>query len=138
LNFIGNVESKELFSGKVDVVVTDGFTGNVFLKTSEAVSKFLLATLKEQLMGNLQTKIGAAISKPAFDEVKKLMDPAEIGAVPLLGIDGLIFVGHGRSNARALVNAIRAAQQAVKADLLNALRKNLQETNPSPRKQEAM
>ena len=76
-------------------------------------------------MGSLQTKIGAAVAKPAFDEVKKLMDPGEIGAVPLLGLNGLVFVGHGRSDAYALVNAIRAAQQAVQVDLLEALKTSL-------------
>ena len=137
LNFIGNIESKELYAGIVDVVVTDGFTGNVFLKTSEAVAKFMFSVLKEQLMGSLQTKIGAAIARPAFNEVRKLMDPAEVGAVPLLGLDGLVFVGHGRSDARALVNAIRAARKAVEVDLLAALRTTIKERVDTARGQEA-
>ena len=127
LNFIGNVEGKELFGGMADVVITDGFTGNVLLKSSEAVAKLLVDVLRQELMGSLQTKIGALLSKPAFGVLKKMMDPAEVGAAPLLGIDGLVFVGHGRSDARALVNAIRIARQAVDADLLVALRAAIQE-----------
>jgi phosphate acyltransferase len=127
LNFIGNVEGKELFSGQADVVITDGFTGNVLLKSSEAVAKFLVDLLREELMGSLQTKVGAMLAKPAFNVLKKTMDPAEVGAVPLLGIDGLVFVGHGRSEAPALVNAIRVARQAVEVDLMTALRAAIQE-----------
>ncbi|HJW90813.1 MAG TPA: phosphate acyltransferase PlsX [Anaerolineales bacterium] len=121
LNFIGNVESKELFGGNVDVVVTDGFTGNVLLKTSEAVAKLVSDILRQELMGSLQTKVGALLAKPAFTGVKKMMDPGEVGAAPLLGINGLVFIGHGRSDARALVNAVRTARQAVSANLLQAL-----------------
>jgi glycerol-3-phosphate acyltransferase PlsX len=127
LHFVGNIEPKEFFGGKVDVLVTDGFTGNVLLKTSEAVSKFLLTTLKAELTSNPRTTLGALLAKPAFESVKKVMDPGEIGAVPLLGLDGLVFVGHGRSDAHALVNAIRAARQAVEVDLLAALRAAIQE-----------
>jgi glycerol-3-phosphate acyltransferase PlsX len=121
LNFIGNVEGKELFGGEADVVVTDGFTGNVLLKGSEAVVKLLVAELKEGLMASPRTKLGALLAKPAFDRLKGLLDPGEIGAAPLLGINGLVFVGHGRSDARALLSAIRAARQGVKNDLLTRL-----------------
>lgn len=127
LNFIGNVEGKELFGGYADVVVTDGFTGNILLKSSEAVAKLLTDILRQELMGSITTKIGALLAKPAFTRLKKMMDPAEVGAAPLLGIDGLVFVGHGRSDARALVNAIRVARQAVEADLLSAVRNAIQQ-----------
>lgn len=122
LNFIGNVEGKELFGGEADVVVTDGFTGNILLKSSEAVAKLLVDILKAELMSSLITKIGALLAKPAFGKIKQMLDPAETGAAPLLGIDGLVFVGHGRSDSRALVNAIRVAREAVQADLLGNLR----------------
>jgi phosphate acyltransferase len=127
LNFIGNVEGKELFGGKADVVVTDGFTGNILLKSSEAVAKMMTDVLKEKLMSSFITKLGALLAKPAFTQLKQMLDPSEIGAAPLLGIDGLVFVGHGRSDARAMTSAIRVARQAVEADLLGALRSNLQE-----------
>ncbi len=127
LNFIGNVEGKELFGGQADVVVTDGFTGNILLKASEAVAKLITDVLRAELTSSLRTKVGALLAKPAFTGLKSMMDPGEVGAAPLLGIDGLVFVGHGRSDARALVNAIRTARQAVQADLLNALHDAIQE-----------
>lgn len=127
LNFVGNIEGKELFGGAVDVAVTDGFTGNILLKSSEAVAKLLIDSLRKELMRSTRTKVGALLAKPAFNELRKIMDPGEVGAAPLLGIDGLVFVGHGRSDSRALVNAIRVARQAVEANLIEALRAAIQE-----------
>lgn len=120
--FKGNIEAKELFAGAVDVAVTDGFTGNVLLKTSESVAKLLLETLKAELMGSFRTKIGAMLAKPAFDAVRKLLDPREIGAAPLLGIDGLVFIGHGRSDAKAIVSGLNETRKAVESNLLSALK----------------
>lgn len=128
LNFIGNIEGKELFGGKADVAVTDGFTGNVMLKSTEAVAKLIIDVLKEELMSSVRTKIGAALAKPAFGGIKKMLDPAEIGAAPLLGIDALVFVGHGRSDARAMVSALRAAKQAMDNNLLGELRLAISES----------
>jgi glycerol-3-phosphate acyltransferase PlsX len=125
LNFIGNVEGKELFGGYADVVVTDGFTGNVMLKSTEAVAKLIVDILKEELMSSLRTKVGALLAKPAFSKIKKMLDPSEIGAAPLLGIDGLVFVGHGRSDAKAVVSSIKAAKQAVDNQLLTELRSEI-------------
>jgi glycerol-3-phosphate acyltransferase PlsX len=127
LNFIGNVEGKELFGGQADVVVADGFTGNILLKSSEAVAKLITDILRQELTSSLRTKAGALLAKPAFASIKKMMDPAEVGAAPLLGIDGLVFVGHGRSDARALISAIRVARQAVEVGLLPALKGAIQE-----------
>jgi phosphate acyltransferase len=127
LNFIGNVEGKELFGGQVDVVVTDGFTGNVLLKSSEAVGKLIIDILREELTGSTRTKLGALLAKPAFGKIKKMLDSAEVGALPLLGIDGLVFVGHGRSDARALLNGIGGARRAVELDLLDRLRSAIQD-----------
>ncbi len=121
--FIGNIEGKEFFGGKVDVAVTDGFTGNVLMKSSEALGKLLFETLKEELMRSTRTKLGALLAKPAFDSVRKLIDPFEVGAAPLLGLDGLVFVGHGRSDAKAMVSAINQARIAIELNLLESLRK---------------
>ena len=121
--FIGNIEGKEFFGGKVDVAVTDGFTGNVLMKSSEALGKLLFETLKEELMRSTRTKIGALLAKPAFDSVRKLIDPSEVGAAPLLGLDGLVFVGHGRSDAKSMVSAINQARIAIELNLLESLRK---------------
>ncbi len=133
LNFIGNIEGKELFGGQADVAVMDGFTGNILLKSSEAVARLITETLRAELTSSLRTQIGALLSKPAFARIRQMMDPTEVGAAPLLGIDGLVFVGHGRSNAHALVSAIRVARQALEAQLLEALRSAVQErlANPS-------
>lgn len=127
LNFIGNLEGKELFAGHADVAVTDGFTGNVLLKTSESVAKFITDLLREQLMASTRTKLGGLLARPAFAAIKRMMDPGEVGAAPLLGIAGLVFIGHGRSDAHALVSAIRTARQAVEANLLDALQSAIQE-----------
>ena len=126
LNFIGNAEPKELFGGDADVVVSDGFTGNVLIKTSEAVSRLLLDVMKEELTASLRTKIGAGLAMPAFKNLRKLLDPRQIGAAPLLGIDGLIFVGHGRSDAFAIVNSLKAAKRAIDAQLLTSLKEAIQ------------
>ena len=126
LNFVGNVEGKEVFNGEADVVVTDGFTGNIMLKSTEAVANLIMETLKVSLMGSFRTKIGALLAKPAFDGVKKLIDPSEIGAAPLLGVDGLVFIGHGRSDAKAMTNALRIAHQANEIHLIDALREAVQ------------
>lgn len=123
--FIGNIEGKEFFGGKVDVAVTDGFTGNVLMKSSEALGKLLFESLKEELMRSTRTKLGALLAKPAFDSVRKLIDPSEVGAAPLLGLDGLVFVGHGRSDAKAMVSAINQACIAIELNLLESLRKSI-------------
>ncbi len=123
--FVGNIEGKELFAGEVDVAVTDGFTGNILLKSTEAVARLILETLKEELMRSTRTKIGAALAKPAFKSVKQMLDPSEVGAAPLLGIDALVFVGHGRSDAKAVVSAVKQAKIAVESGLLDSLRKSI-------------
>ncbi|HEY4668095.1 MAG TPA: phosphate acyltransferase, partial [Anaerolineales bacterium] len=125
LNFIGNLEPKDLYAGMADVVVTDGFTGNVFLKTSEAVAALLVDWLRTEIRASPISAAGGWLARPAFRRVSRLLDPSEYGAVPLLGVDGLVFIGHGRSTDRALVNAIRVAREAVSAGLLQALRQRL-------------
>jgi glycerol-3-phosphate acyltransferase PlsX len=121
LNFSGNIEGKELFGGEVDVAVTDGFTGNVLMKGAEAVAKLITERLRAELMSSARTKVGALLAKPAFGALRKDLDPSDVGAAPLLGVNGLVFVGHGRSEARALVSAIRLARQGVKVNLLASL-----------------
>jgi phosphate acyltransferase len=138
LNFIGNVEGKELFGGAADVVVTDGFTGNILLKSSEAVAKLITDMLRQELTSSTRTKVGALLAKPAFGAIRRMMDPGEVGAAPLLGVNGLVFVGHGRSDARAILNAIRLARQAVDTNLLDALRSAIQERLAGAGVQEAV
>lgn len=123
LNFYGNVEGKEVIGGEVDVAVTDGFTGNVMLKSSEAVAKLLTDKIRELIKsGPLTAKIGGVLVKPTLQKLKKLMDPNEEGAAPLLGINGLVFIGHGRSNSVAIKNAIRVAKEAAEAGVLESMK----------------
>lgn len=125
LNYIGNVEPRDLYAGKADVVVTDGFSGNIFLKTSEAVAARLVEMIRAEIKASPITAVGGYLTQPAFKRVGKLMDPSEYGAVPLLGIDGLVFVGHGRSSTHAIVNALGATRKAVSRGLLEALREGI-------------
>ena len=122
LNFIGNVEGKELFAGDADVVVTDGFTGNILLKSTEAVAKLIMDILRQQLKSNLISMIGGSLAKPSLGKIRAMLNPDEYGAAPLLGVNGLVFIGHGRSNAHALVSAIKAARASVEANVLDSIR----------------
>ncbi len=132
LNFIGNVEGKELFAGEADVVVTDGFTGNILLKSTEAVAKLIMDILRQQLRSNIISAIGGSLAKPSLVKIRAMLDPDEYGAAPLLGVNGLVFIGHGRSNAHALVSAIRVARQTVEANLLGAIHSAIQESLQQP------
>jgi glycerol-3-phosphate acyltransferase PlsX len=126
LNFIGNVEAKELIAGEADVVVTDGFTGNVLLKSSEAVASMIIETIREKIMAaSPLVKLGGALVKPALQSLRRLLDPSQEGAAPLLGIDGLVFIGHGRSDAFAIKNAVRLARNAVEAGVLSSIREDI-------------
>ncbi|PWB53058.1 MAG: phosphate acyltransferase PlsX [Anaerolineales bacterium] len=127
VNFIGNVEGKELFAGEADVVVTDGFTGNVLLKSTEAVAKLIMDIMRQQLKSNIISMIGGALAKPSLTKIRAMLNPDEYGAAPLLGVNGLVFIGHGRSNAHALVSAIKGARAAVEADLLGSIQLAIQE-----------
>ncbi len=123
LNFAGNVEGKEIFNGNVDVAVTDGFTGNVFLKSTEAVAKLILVKIREAIQGGGPLALlGGALVRPAMGKVRRLLDPSEEGAVPLLGVNGLVFIGHGRSDALAIKSAVRVAKGAAESKVLEAIR----------------
>ena len=111
LNFLGNVEGRDLFGGDVDVIVCDGFTGNVALKVSEGLGDMVKVLLRESLESTIAGKIGYAISKTAFSEFKKRLDYSEYGGAPLLGVRGVCIISHGRANANAIKNAIRVAAE---------------------------
>ena len=129
LNFIGNVEGKEIFNGHADVAVTDGFTGNVFLKSTEAVAKLLIEKIRESIRGGGPlAMVGGALIRPAMGKVRKLLDPSEEGAAPLLGVNGLVFIGHGRSDAIAMKNAVRVAKNAAEAKVLDAIKLAIEES----------
>jgi glycerol-3-phosphate acyltransferase PlsX len=111
INFIGNVEGRDLYNGRADVIVCDGFTGNVALKTSEGLIEAVLKLLKEELSKNLQAMLGALLSQQSFKRVKKRLDYAEYGGAPLLGLRGVSIICHGRSSSNAIKNAIRVAKE---------------------------
>ncbi len=129
LNFVGNVESKEVIGGAVDVAVTDGFTGNIILKTSEAVAKLIIDNIRTAIKsGGPLALVGGALVRPALGHVKKVLDPGEYGAAPLLGVNGLVFIGHGRSDAFAIKNAVRVARDAVESGVLAAMKSAIEES----------
>jgi glycerol-3-phosphate acyltransferase PlsX len=111
LNFIGNVEGGDIFTGKVDVIVMDGFTGNVALKASETLADTMLHLIREELERTPLRRLGAALSRGAFRAVKRRIDPSEYGGAPLLGVHGCCVIGHGRSNALAIKHGIRTAAE---------------------------
>ena len=126
LNFIGNVEGKQVFGGQADVVVTDGFSGNVLLKGSEAVAKLLMDTIREKIQSaSPLARLGGWLVKPTLQSLRAMLDPSHEGAAPLLGVNGLVFIGHGRSDALAIKNAVRVAKQAVEAGILNSIRDDI-------------
>ncbi len=113
LNFIGNVEGKDLFKGKCDIIVCDGFVGNVALKVSESAVEAMQIFLKRHLLSNIWGKIGLIFMMPSLKRFKKELDYAEYGGALLLGVNGVVIIGHGRSNKRAIKNAIRVAKEEV-------------------------
>jgi phosphate acyltransferase len=132
LHFVGNAEGKDIPWGIADVVVTDGFTGNVIIKLSQGVARLLTDTLKRELMSRTLSKVGALLAKPAFEELRRRMDYREYGGAPLLGVDGVAIVGHGRSDAKAVRNGIRVAAQTVENSVLEAIKQGLEKYGAAP------
>ncbi len=121
LNFVGNVEGKDVTMGTVDIVVTDGFTGNVALKTAEGVAMFLMELLREEMTSTVPRKIAAYVLRPAFRAMRAKVDYAEIGGAPLLGVNGAVIISHGRSSARAIENALTVGARAAQFDLAGGI-----------------
>jgi glycerol-3-phosphate acyltransferase PlsX len=115
LNFVGNVEGRHVFAGDADVIVCDGFIGNVALKISEGLVEHIVTSLKEALNSRLAAQLGYLMSRRAFSEFRKKLDYSEYGGAPLLGVKGITIIGHGRSNANAIKNAIRVAAELSRA-----------------------
>jgi glycerol-3-phosphate acyltransferase PlsX len=124
LNFIGNVEGRDLFTGAADVIVTDGFVGNVALKTAEGLGEFIQSLLKE--IGDRKLlRIPLLFLLPSLKRMKRRFDYAEYGGAPLLGVNGVCIIGHGRSNAKAVSSAIRTAMESVDRDIINCIKTSL-------------
>lgn len=121
LNFVGNVEGRDVFLGECDVVVCDGFTGNVTLKVAEGVAKMLIQILKTELSHGSRNKLGALLAKPAFARLKKRIDYEEYGGSLLLGVNGIVVIAHGGSNDSAIKNAIRVGMESVQKDVTSKI-----------------
>jgi glycerol-3-phosphate acyltransferase PlsX len=125
LNFVGNVEGRDLYLGQVDVIVADGFVGNVALKTSEGVARLVRAVLKETLKSTITRQVGALLSRNAFSDFKKRLDHTEYGGAPLLGVKGVCIITHGSSNTNAIKNAIRVAAEFAEGQVNETIAREL-------------
>jgi glycerol-3-phosphate acyltransferase PlsX len=137
LNFIGNVEGRDIPAGNTDVIVCDGFVGNVVLKLSEGLAESLIGMIREQMSSTLINKLAAAVLAPGLRKMFKRLDYAEYGGVPLLGVNGSAIVSHGRSNARAIKNALRVARQTAETGVATAIADGLARLNATGGKQQA-
>jgi len=131
LNFIGNVEGRDIFQGNVDVIVCDGFVGNVCLKVSEGLAEAIISMLRTEMSKSLMAKMGYLLAKKAFGNFGKRVDYAEYGGAPLLGVNGTGIVCHGRSNAKAIKNAIKVAAEMIRSKVNEHIIQLLSESSPS-------
>jgi glycerol-3-phosphate acyltransferase PlsX len=131
LNFIGNVEGRDIPAGGADVIVCDGFVGNVVLKLSEGLSETLIDLIKAQIASDLPGKLAGAVVRPRLRKLVKRLDYAEYGGVPLLGVNGSAIISHGRSKARAIKNALRVARQTAETDVAGAITDGLKKLGNS-------
>jgi phosphate acyltransferase len=136
IRFIGNIEGRDVFAGNADVIVCDGFTGNITLKLSEGLVDTVEGLLHDELASTFGGRVGYALSRQAFRRFRRRVDYAEYGGAPLLGLNGLCIVGHGRSSSKAIANAVTMAVRAVEADLVAHLRRALREPENATREPE--
>ena len=125
INFIGNIEAKDAYFNAAEVIVTDGFSGNVMLKTIEGTAKFLMTNLKDAFLSSVKTKIAALLMKDKLENLKKILDPSEVGGTALLGISKPVIKAHGSSDARAIKNAVRQAVTFVDAGVAEEIAQNI-------------
>jgi glycerol-3-phosphate acyltransferase PlsX len=137
LNFVGNVEGRDLFNGNVDVIVADGFVGNVALKVSEGVANLVRTVLKESLKATISRQVGYMLSRSAFSDFKKRIDHTEYGGAPLLGVKGVCIITHGSSNANAIKNAVRVAAEFSQRHINESIEQGLAALRPAQEEVEA-
>jgi glycerol-3-phosphate acyltransferase PlsX len=126
INFVGNIEGGEAHHNKADVIVTDGFTGNVALKVSEGMADFIFRELRSTLTASLRYKLAASVLRPALLQMRDRLDPGTYGGAPLLGVNGFVLITHGNSNARAIRNAIKRAHDGATSGMIDSIRTALQ------------
>jgi phosphate acyltransferase len=134
INFIGNVEGKDIFKDKADVVVTDGFSGNVLIKTAEGVAEFLFTSMRDALKGDPLATVGGLLVRPKLRGIRRRADWREFGGALLLGVNGVAVIAHGRSDARAIFNAIRVAHDAVDRDVVKTIAAAVPSITTEPQK----
>jgi len=125
INFVGNIEPNEMFNGEVDVIVTDGFTGNIVLKTGEGIVQFIFDTLKSSINESLLNKIAALMLKPVFKKMKKDIDASEYGGALFLGLEGMSLKAHGGSDSKAIKNGIKAAHKLAENNFIESLKNEM-------------
>ncbi|MEM8857852.1 MAG: phosphate acyltransferase PlsX [Chloroflexota bacterium] len=126
LNYVGNVEPKDFMSGRIDVAIADGFVGNIMLKTAEATAKTLTGLIRTEIRSNVLSTLGGMLARPALRRVGAMLDPDEVGGAPLLGVNGVVMIGHGSSGSKAVRNAVGQARLAVEYGLVDAIREGVQ------------
>lgn len=131
LNFVGNIEPRDMLKGEADVIISDGFVGNITIKTLEAMGNALFGLIKTEIKNDPFALIGGLLAQHAFRRVYRQVDPFEIGGAPLLGVNGVVIIGHGRSNAKAIKNAIAQARLAVKGNVIQSIADGLS-NQPKP------
>lgn len=132
LNFIGNVEGRDIYNGNCDVIVCDGFVGNVALKTTEGLTRLVREMLKASLTTTVTAQVGALLSRKAFNAFKRRLDPSEYGGAPLLGVRGVCIIGHGSSNDRAIMNGIRVTAEFAQAGINERIAREFTQHHPEP------
>lgn len=128
LNFVGNVEGRDVFAGKVDVVVTDGFVGNVVLKFTESIIYYITSLIGDEVRRHALARVGAGLMRPVFRAVRRTLDYAEYGGAPLLGVNGVVIICHGKSSSLAMKNAVLAAERFVAGGINDRIRHKAEET----------
>jgi glycerol-3-phosphate acyltransferase PlsX len=122
IGFVGNIEPVELMTPVADVIVMDGFVGNVVLKTFEASTQYIAKLIREELSADLMSMLGGALTRPAFQRIRRRVDTSAVGGAPLLGVNGVVIIGHGQNSPSGIMNAIRQARTAVEQDVIGAIR----------------
>jgi glycerol-3-phosphate acyltransferase PlsX len=125
LNYIGSIEPKEFMRGEADIGVTDGFTGNIIMKTAESVAGYMSDLIRDEMMTSPRTVVGGLLAQPAFGRVRRRLNPDELGGATLLGVNGVVVVAHGRANAYAIKQAVGQARRMVEACVVEAIETGL-------------
>ena len=139
LNFVGNVEPVQLMGSVADVIVMDGFVGNIVLKMFEATAQYVATLIRQEIRNDMISTVGGALARPAFNRIRRRVDTSEIGGAPLLGVNGVVIIGHGQNSSTGIKNAIKQARTAVQENVIDAIREGIsQQSSPTGVSQDAI